>query len=84
MVMPIILINARTCYLVNSQFNTCLLVTNLIAIMEGTDCSSSSSHDSSGEMGTHRYLGKDSIFSIQCRASVHTIQTFAFNFVVGY
>ena len=70
MVMAIILINARTCYLVTSQFNTRLLVTNLIAIMEGTDCSSSSSHVSSGEVVTHRYLGIDSIFSVPCRASV--------------
>ena len=48
--MAIILINARTCYLVTMQPR--LLVINLVAIMEGSDCSSSSSHGSSGEVAS--------------------------------
>ena len=49
-------------------------MTNLVAIMEGTDCSWNSNHGSSGEVGTHRYLGVVLVYLVR------TFQTFAFDF----
>ena len=42
--------------------------------MEGTDCSWSSNHGSSGEVGTHRCLGVVLVYLVR------TFQTFVFDF----